>query len=84
MWTRAKLKTPDPSVEFKRAYLKYNKILLIIRSCKTGDHAIACGQVINNFHAWLTKCNVSKSIISKLITSLEGNLEEKIKEIKRK
>jgi len=81
MWIRAKLKTPDPSVEFKRAYLKYSKILLVISSRKTGDHIIACGQMINNFHAWLLKCRVSSALISKLVTSLEQHLEYKIKEI---
>ena len=83
MWTRAKLKTPDPSVEFKRAYLKYSKILLVIRSCKTGDHAIASATMINNFHAWLIKCRVTKEVTAKLITSLEGILEDKIKDIRK-
>lgn len=84
MWTLVRLKTPDPSVEFKRSYIKYAKILLIIRSCRTSDHAIACAAIINNFHAWLTKHNVSKNVISKLVASLEGNLNLKIQEIKAK
>lgn len=82
MWTRVKLKKPEPSVEFRRAYLKYTKIMLVIRSCKTGDHIIASATMINNFHAWLIKCNVTKEVISKLITSLEGMLENKIKDIR--
>jgi hypothetical protein len=83
MLTHAKLKKPEPSVEFRRAYIKYSKILLVINSCLTGDHIIACGRMINNFEAWCIKYKVSTNSRLMLMSSLEKVLNIKIQEVRK-
>lgn len=75
--TRGKSKKYDPSVDSKRTYQYYNKILLIISSCKTTDQFKVVERIIENFITYCTKKGVEPDTYNLLSKNLRESLEYK-------
>jgi hypothetical protein len=75
--TRGKSKKREHSEERNRTYQHYNKILLIISSCKTADQFKVVNRIISNFETYCIKKGVSYDTYSMLASYLKECLEYK-------
>lgn len=75
MWTRLKLKRD--SIEFEELYFKYEKVILIINSCKNIDQLESCKKIISNFEAWCHNKGLSQETYTILVMFLEEKLRNK-------
>lgn len=75
--TRGKSKKHDPLVDSNRTYQYYNKILLIISSCKTMDQFKVVEKIIENFTNYCAKKGVEPDTYNLLSKNLMESLEYK-------
>ena len=75
MWTRGKLK--NDSKEFEELYFKYEKITLIINSCKNIGQVESCKKIISNFEVWCHNTGMSRESYMTLVMLLEEKLKNK-------
>lgn len=81
MWILGRLKKKELLVDSKIIYAKYNKILLIIKSCTTLDHIESCRKIISNYEKWCTNINLEYRTYKMLINFLNKTLEIKFKSL---
>jgi hypothetical protein len=77
MWTHGKSPKPEPLVDFRGVYAKYNRIVLIINSCMTHSQLNSCKNIVKNFKMWCIESKVNPRMYISLVKFLEEKIENK-------